>query len=111
MATPRPGTVLLKLFLGASLAACSPGDAVEGEARAVTCIACHGGDDGRTLPVSPNLNGMNSAYVAKQLRDFRDGRRSDPVMSPLAASLSDEQIEDLAAYFASKPRCSGTKGR
>src|SRR5690606_5731970 len=101
----RAGLLLLHVTLAAAIAGCSAGDAAEGQARAVTCLACHGDGQGRTLPISPALAGMNEAYLAKQLRDFRDGRRSDPIMGPLAASLSDEQIRDIAASFASQAPC------
>jgi cytochrome c553 len=75
--------------------------------RAVTCHACHGGNGMQTTPRTPELAGQNRLYIAKQLRDFRDGRRNDPVMEPLAKSLTNSQIEDIAAYFESLDSCSG----
>lgn len=86
-------------------AGCSRGDAASGQARAATCHACHGGNGMQTLPTSPNLAGQSRIYIAKQLRDFRDGHRKDPTMAPLAASLTDGQIDDLAAYFESLDNC------
>lgn len=83
------------------VSACSQGDVTEGEARAVTCLACHGGSARSTMPNIPRIAGQSQYYLAKQLRDYRDGSRTDPTMSALAASLDDETIEDLAAYFSS----------
>jgi cytochrome c553 len=80
---------------------CSSGDAANGQARAVTCHACHGGNGMQTTPSTPRLAGQSRIYLAKQLRDFRDGRRKDPTMEPLAASLTDSQIDDIAVYFES----------
>jgi cytochrome c553 len=82
-------------------AGCSQGDVSNGEARAVTCNACHGGNGMVTTPNTPRLAGQSQGYIAKQLRAFRDGDRKDPIMEPLAASLTDSQIDDIAAYYES----------
>jgi len=87
--------------------ACSSGDVANGQARAVTCHACHGGNGMQTTPKTPGLAGQNRLYIAKQLRDFRDGRRNDLVMEPLAKSLTNSQIDDIAAYFESLDSCVG----
>jgi cytochrome c553 len=84
---------------------CSRGDAVVGEARAVTCLGCHGSPVRATAPNIPRIAGQSQVYLAKQLRDYRDGHRSDPVMTPLAGSLDDAQIDDIAAYFAALAFC------
>jgi cytochrome c553 len=97
----------IALFITLTTVACSPADATSGQARAVTCHACHGGNGMQTTPRTPELAGQNRLYIAKQLRDFRDGRRNDPVMEPLAKSLTNSQIEDIAAYFESLDSCSG----
>jgi cytochrome c553 len=68
---------------------------------AMICVACHSADAGETNPLWPSLAGQNQRYLVKQLRDFRDGRRTDPVMAPLAVALSDQDIEALAAFYAS----------
>jgi len=75
-------------------------DAVRGKAISATCVACHG-PEGRSMnPLWPNLAGQKPAYLAKQLKAFRDGTRADPLMMPAAKSLSDTDVEDLAAYFS-----------
>jgi len=67
---------------------------------AATCVACHSARAGETNPLWPSLAGQNQRYLVKQLQDFRDGRRTDPVMAPLAIGLSDQNIEALAAFYA-----------
>ncbi len=76
------------------------GDAEKGKAKAAVCVACHGVDGISPNPQWPNLAGQKDQYLIKQMKAFRDGERNDPVMSPMAAGLSDEDIENLAAYYA-----------
>jgi cytochrome c553 len=76
------------------------GDAAAGKAKASTCVACHGPAGISANPMWPNLAGQKDAYLAKQMKAFRDGTRSDPVMSPMAKPLSDADIANLAAYFS-----------
>ena len=76
------------------------GDPAAGEQKSASCAACHGASGNSTNPLWPNLAGQNAAYLEKQMKDFRDGRRQDPVMVPMATALSDTDIADLAAYYA-----------
>lgn len=76
------------------------GDPAAGQAKSATCAACHGADGRGTTPLFPNLHGQKAEYLAHQLRAFRDGMRQDPTMAPMAVSLSDQDIADLAAYYA-----------
>lgn len=68
--------------------------------EAASCAGCHGPAGVAPNPVWPNLAGQNKEYLVKQLKDFRSGTRSDPMMSPMAKPLSDDAIEKIAAYFA-----------
>jgi len=77
------------------------GDAAAGKARAAACASCHGANGISANPLWPNLAGQKDAYIVKQLKAFRDGVRSDPMMSPMAKPLSDADIDNLAAYFSS----------
>jgi cytochrome c553 len=80
-------------------------DAEAGKVKAQACAACHGADGNSTAPLYPILAGQTARYIYLELRDFKEGRRSDPQMSPMAAPLSREDMFDLAAYFAAqKPR-------
>ena len=81
-------------------ASATAADAEAGKAKAATCTACHGAEGVSANPMWPNLAGQKEMYLAKQLKDFRDGNRKDPVMAPMAKNLSDDDIANLAAYYA-----------
>ncbi len=72
----------------------------DGAAKSVICSACHGELGMTENEIYPNLAGQNGPYIEKQLRAFRSGERNDPVMSPMAASLSDSDIQTLAVYYS-----------
>ena len=80
--------------------AVAKGDPEAGKAKSVPCQACHGVDGKAISPVYPNLGGQYASYLVKALRDYRDGRRTNVIMAPMAANLTDEDIENLAAYYA-----------
>ncbi len=88
---------LLVLSGGPALA----GDPAAGRELAGTCRVCHGLDGVGTNPMIPNLGGQSEMYLVKQLQDFREGRRFDDQMTIIAEGLTDEQIGDLAAWYAS----------
>ena len=85
------------LFFGANAIA---GDAAAGKVKSATCVACHGADGTSSSDIWPNLKGQKSGYLVKQIKAFRDGVRKDPMMSPMAAGLTDEDIDNLAAYYS-----------
>jgi cytochrome c553 len=92
---------LLALSLAAGAGtALAEGNAEAGESKAELCSACHGLNGISESDAWPNLAGQKAAYLAKQLRAYRDGTRRDPSMDAMAKSLSDEDIENLAAYYA-----------
>lgn len=74
-----------------------------GATLSLRCTMCHG-PQGLSYANSPNLAGQYEDVVYKELRDFQSGARVNPVMSPMARNLSDEDMKDLAAYYASLPR-------
>jgi len=76
------------------------GDPAAGKTASATCAACHGADGKAILPEYPNLAGQHASYIAKQLTAYRDGERSNQLMSPMAAALTDQNILDLAAYYS-----------
>jgi cytochrome c553 len=88
------------ILLGTS-ASVLAGDAAAGKAKFATCAGCHGPAGVSSNPLFPNLAGQKDAYVVKQLKAFRAGTRSDPMMSPMAKPLSDADIDNLAAYVSS----------
>lgn len=75
------------------------GKAASGEAKAALCTACHGPNGNSVNPEWPRLAGQSAVYIAEQLRLFRSGVRDNPIMKPLAAALSDQDINDLAVYY------------
>ncbi len=77
------------------------GSASAGAQKARTCQVCHGTGGHSTDPNYPVLAGQHAKYLQKQLRAFREGTRKDPIMNGMATPLSDQDIEDIAAYFES----------
>jgi cytochrome c553 len=106
MITKFTHKVALLLILSASIAqtAIASGDAGAGEALAYTCLGCHGIEGYRNAYPSfrvPKLGGQKAAYLVVALKGYRNGTRQHPTMSGQASSLSDEQIENVAAWLAS----------
>ena len=66
------------------------------------CAACHGSDGNSTNPAWPKLAGQHADYIIKQLNDFKEGKRSNPLMSPVAENMSEQDMQSLADTFASK---------
>lgn len=77
------------------------GDPAAGRKVAGMCRTCHGLDGYAVLPIAPNIGGESASYLARQLEAFRSGEREHEVMSVIAASLSDQQIADVSAWYAS----------
>lgn len=77
-------------------------DIAAGQKKAEACVACHGPNGNSPNGQFPVLAGQSARYIGLQLKDFKEGRRKDPVMSPMAAPLSSEDMQDLAVYFAAQ---------
>jgi cytochrome c553 len=75
------------------------GKVADGATKSAVCSACHGPNGNSVNPDWPRLAGQSAVYIAEQLRLFRSGARANPVMMPLASSLSDQDINDLAVYY------------
>lgn len=95
--------LLLGLYLLGTGPVLAEGSVVAGTEKARACQVCHGKGGHSTNPTYPRLAGQHAAYIEKQLRAFRAGTRKDPIMNGMAAPLSDQDIEDLAAFFQSVP--------
>ncbi len=78
------------------------GDAAAGKAKSQICAACHGADGNSVVSIWPKIAGQQENYLRAQVTAFRDGERIDPIMQPMVANLSDQDIADLAAYFSSQ---------
>jgi cytochrome c553 len=106
-------SALRAVSLAALVALHAPGAAAQVPAappKAALCAACHGEAGSSTITTNPILAGQTARYLYLQLRDFQEGRRSDPQMSPMATGLSREETRELADYFAAqKPKPQGFK--
>jgi len=95
----------LLLGLGLGGAAHAAGNADDGAAKSSLCSACHGLEGISSNPLWPNLAGQHADYLTKQIKAFRDGVRREPTMAPFVETLSDQDAEDLGAYFAGLKAC------
>lgn len=77
-------------------------DVEAGRAKSQACAACHGADGNSASGVFPNLAGQTWRYIYVQLKDFKEGRRSNPMMSPMAAPLSRQDMIDLGNFYAAQ---------
>lgn len=102
-----PGYLALSLALVVSGPALATGDAAAGKSKSGICAGCHGVDGNSANPEWPKLAGQNPAYLLKQLKEFKSGKRSNATMSGMAAPLSDQDMEDLSAYYASQTITTG----
>jgi cytochrome c553 len=86
------------------LAASAQGaDIAAGKAKSAVCAACHGANGISIIPDYPNLAGQKVKYLESTIKAYRDGERKNPIMSPMASGLSDSDIANISAYFASLP--------
>ncbi|HUA80954.1 MAG TPA: cytochrome c [Dyella sp.] len=79
------------------------GNADNGKSKAAACFACHGADGNAVDPQYPRLAGQYNEYIQQVLHEYKDGRRNNPIMKGFAATLSDQDIEDIATYYSSLP--------
>jgi cytochrome c553 len=95
-------------FASLLLGLAGPAQASSAEETATTlCAACHGADGNSVAPTFPRLAGLQREYIAKQLDDFRAGRRTNETMAPIAAALSAGMVKELAAWFAARKPAAG----
>ena len=103
------------LSFGLAATALAQGDAQAGKEKSAVCAACHGPDGNSAIPINPKLSGQHENYLVKQLKDFKlaattggEEGRNNPVMNGMAAPLSEQDMQDLSAYFAEQKPMSGT---
>ena len=101
--------MLSRLFTAALLLACCStvlaGDSQAGKVKSASCAGCHGAQGVATIPGYPHLAGQKAGYLASTLDAYRSGDRISPIMGAFAKPLSDEDIRDIAAFYASLDRC------
>lgn len=83
------------------------GNVEAGTAKVATCTACHGPGGNSANPQWPKLAGQSSRFIVEQLKRFKSGERQNPLMQPQAAGLSEEDMANVAAYFAAQPPAPG----
>lgn len=94
---------LVAAGLLSAMSAHAAGDAAKGSAIATTvCVACHAADGNSVMAANPKLAGQHPEYITKQLKNFKAGTRANPVMGPMAGTLSDEDVLNLSAYFGAQ---------
>lgn len=109
--------ILLTTSLVTTLSLClltniavAKGDPEAGKQKSGVCVACHNADGNSTAPAWPKIAGQHEAYLIKQIQEIRKGdkgKRSNPAMYAVVANLTDQDIEDLAAYFSQQKQTSG----
>lgn len=104
-------TVAIAVLALASSMYAAAGDPVAGKAKAAVCMSCHGRDGNSVYPAYPKLAGQLHGYILAQTSDFRDGARTDLIMSKMINVIpNDEDLDDVAAYFSSQPVMKGVPG-
>ncbi len=82
-------------------------DLAKGQATAAVCVSCHANDGSRGSPAYPILQGQHPEYLVKQLSEFKSGKRANPIMSGMAAALTEDDMKNVAAFYASKSAKAG----
>ena len=102
---------LLQFAIGLSLLVSIPafaiGDATAGQGKAAVCAACHGVDGNSIVPNWPKIAGQHAPYLHRQIALIKDGNRPVPEMAGIVINLTDQDMEDLAAYFSSQTTSAG----
>jgi len=80
----------------------APGDVAAGQAKSAMCMACHGADGNSPSSAFPSIAGQNAAYIAKQLQDYKSGKRVNALMVSMVAALTPEDMQNLGAFYASQ---------
>ena len=96
--------VIVSVFIGSASVqlAFAQGDAAVGQSKAALCATCHGAEGNSELPMNPKLAGQNATYITKQLMDYKSGVRSNPTMSAMVLNLSEQDMQDISAWYSSQ---------
>ncbi len=95
-----PSTATAEIVTSTPAKALYAGDVKAGQEKSAMCVSCHGADGNSPIAMYPKLAGQSASYLSKQLADFKSGDRSDPIMAGMVAALSQQDMDDLGAYFA-----------
>ncbi|MCH2347906.1 MAG: cytochrome c4 [Pseudomonadales bacterium] len=96
--------VIVSVFIGSASVqlAFAQGDAAVGQSKAALCATCHGAEGNSEFPMNPKLAGQNATYITKQLMDYKSGVRSNPTMSAMVLNLSEQDMQDISAWYSSQ---------
>ena len=109
--------MLMKLFYSAACLllfttnVVASGDPVAGKEKSGICAACHGADGNSTIPAWPKIAGQHEDYLYQQLLDFKSGKRDNPQMLPLLMTFNEEDLSNVAAFYASQKQTPGTANK
>lgn len=92
--------LLTTILLGSSLPAHAKGNYEAGKAKSTTCAACHGADGVSTIASFPKLAGQHRDYLYHALKDYKSGKRNNPLMAGQVQNLTDQDMLDLAIFFS-----------
>ncbi len=92
--------LLALLFAALPLTAVAAGDPAAGKQKAASCASCHGADGNSVNPAWPRLAGQHANYLVKQLSEYKSGERQNSIMAGMAAGLSEDDMADIAAFYA-----------
>jgi len=111
MAYPTPKLLVALALLGGGLSVASAAQAESLAARAVAlCAGCHGADGNSVATAFPKLAGQQKKYLLRELMDFKSGKRASEIMAPVMATLSENDLTELAAYYARQKPAPGVAG-
>ena len=96
--------VFVAKFRGLNVSLPVTGNAAAGKDKAAACGGCHGEDGNNDNPMFPRLAGQYESYIVKALQDYKSGKRSNPMMAGFAAPLSEQDMKEVAAYYASQKK-------
>lgn len=102
MALPALSACLLLSSLALANTASAAGDAKAGQEKASACVACHGVDGNSSDPANPKIAGQHPAYIARHLQLFKSGERENAIMLGFASALSEQDMADIAAFYATQ---------
>ncbi|MDP2786506.1 MAG: c-type cytochrome [Pseudomonadota bacterium] len=108
--TPKFLVALALLGGGLSLASAAPAESPAATAAATVCAGCHGADGNSVATTFPKLAGQQKKYLLKELKDYKNGKRVSEIMAPFMATLSEDDLAELAAYYAKQKPAPGVVG-
>ncbi len=98
----KTSTILAIAVLFLSMQAQADGNAEAGKAKSVACAVCHGADGNSPIAMFPKLAGQQQDYLLHSLKTYKSGKRKNPIMADQVKALSEADMSDLAAYYASQ---------